>query len=55
MDLKKYQYDKKRNSEPKLMRINLRTTKEVSEWMTKNKISPQKFWDISINELMKKK
>ena len=52
MDLKKYQRDKKRNTEPKNVRINLKTTQKVSEWMTKNNISPQKVWDESISKLV---
>lgn len=40
---------------PKTVRINLRTTKDVSEWLTNKNVSPQKVFDLAIAELMNKK
>lgn len=49
MDIKKVQ----RTEEPKIRRINLKTTKSASEWMTKHNVSPQRVFDEALKELMK--
>ena len=41
--------------ESKRMRINLRTTKSVTEWLTEKNVSPQKVFDLAVEELMNKK
>lgn len=46
---------RKTTNEPKTVRINLKTTKSVSEWLTKENISPQKIFDLAVEELIKKK
>ena len=38
--------------ELKDVRINLKTTKSIAEWLTKENVSPQKVFDLSIVELM---
>lgn len=48
MELNKIKYKKAK----KTRRLNLKTTKEVSEWMTKNKVSPQLLFDEAVKELM---
>lgn len=50
MELKQVQ----RKEEPKTRRLNLKITKTASEWMTKNNVSPQSVFDLSIQELMEK-
>ncbi len=55
MDIKKYQYAKTTRTNVKRKRLNLTTSEDSSKWMAKNNVSPQKVWDITIQELMKKK
>jgi hypothetical protein len=38
--------------ELKTKRINLKITKSVSEWLTEKNISPQKVFDLTIEDLM---
>jgi len=42
-------------NESKRIRINLRTTKSVAEWLTEKNVSPQKVFDLAIEELINKK
>ena len=51
MDIK----DVKRKEQPKVARLNLKTTKEISDWMEKENISPQLIFDKAVEELRKKK
>ncbi|KKN48517.1 hypothetical protein LCGC14_0652100 [marine sediment metagenome] len=41
--------------ELKTVRINLKTTKSVSKWLSEKNISPQKVFDLAIVELRKEK
>lgn len=43
----------KRKEQPKNVRLNLKTTEEISEWMKKENISPQLIFDEAIKELKK--
>lgn len=51
MDIK----DVKKKEQPKKVRLNLKTTKEISEWMEKENISPQLIFDNAVEELRQKK
>ena len=51
MDIKDVTREKK--DELKSVRINLKTTKSVSEWMAEKNISPQMIFDKSVEELQK--
>jgi len=42
-------------TERKTIRLNLRTTKSISKWMRENNVSPQKVFDLSMQELIKGK
>ncbi len=52
MDIKNIQRDRKRT--PKLKKISFWITKEASEFMSKHNISPTKFFDTAIKELIGK-
>ena len=45
--------DVKKKEQPKIIRLNLKTTEEVSKWMKKENISPQLIFDKSVEELRK--
>ncbi len=47
--------DVKRKEQPKIVRLNLKTTKEISKWMKKENVSPQLIFDKSVEELKQKK
>ena len=51
MELKEIQYKKPK----KTRRLNLKTTKQVSEWMAENQVSPKLLFDEAVKELMEKK
>ncbi len=46
---------RKTKDEPKTERINLKTTKSVSKWLSEQNVSPQRVFDLAIEELIKKK
>lgn len=46
--------DVQKKEQPKIVRLNLKTTKEISSWMKENKVSPQAVFDLSMKELMEK-
>jgi len=43
-----------RKERDKKISISLRVSKEVSEWMAKNKVSPTKLFNEAVKELMEK-
>lgn len=45
--------DVKRKKQPKTIRLNLKTTEEISKWMKKENISPQLIFDNAVKELKK--
>ncbi len=44
---------REKKDELKSVRINLKTTKSVSKWMTDNQVSPQMVFDKAIEHLQK--
>ena len=46
--------DVKKKKQPKRVRLNLKTTEEISKWMKKENISPQLIFDKTIEELRAK-
>lgn len=48
MDIQNIQRKDRKN-----VRVNLKTTKQVSKWMKDKNISPQALFDESVKELMK--
>ncbi len=46
--------DVQKKEQPKKVRLNLKTTKEISMWMKENKVSPQAVFDLSMKDLMGK-
>lgn len=44
--------DIQRKTEPKTVRLNLKTTKKASKWMKDNNVSPQKVFDMGLEEVM---
>ena len=51
MEIDKIKYKKPK----KTRRLNLKTTKQISEWMAENQVSPQLLFDEAVRELMEKK
>ena len=47
--------DVKRKKQPKTIRLNLKTTEEISNWMKKENLSPQLIFDKAVEELKQKK
>jgi len=47
MDIQKV----KRKERPKTVRLNLKTTKKISEWMKEENISPQLIFDKAVEEI----
>ncbi len=47
----KIQEVKTQRKEKKSIRINLKITKSISQWMKENEISPQKVFDLALKEL----
>ncbi len=45
----------KKKEQPKSVRLNLKTTKEISKWMKKENISPQLIFDKAVEELKQEK
>ena len=46
---------RQKKNELKTIRINLKTTKTISKWLSEKNISPQKIFDLAIVELRKEK
>ncbi len=47
--------DVKKKEQPKTVRLNLKTTEEISKWMKKENVSPQLIFDKAVEELKQKK
>jgi len=52
MEIKDIQKDY--NKDLKTVSISIRTTKDISNWIKENKVSPTKLFNEAVKELMKK-
>lgn len=53
MEIKQVQRNKDDNQR-KTVVLSIRTTRLISQWMSKNSIMPSKVFDLAINELIAK-